>query len=86
MIKVSPRIKNKNIKAINLFVPIGASLNSIQTKTPQNAATITAPCPNPYEMAGPAAPEAIILNYIPTLHITPPRIPMRCSLEFPLVK
>lgn len=36
-----------------LFV-FGAPLNSFQMNIPQQAATTVAPCPSPYDIAGPA--------------------------------
>jgi hypothetical protein len=41
----NPVKKKKNIQGINLREPFGADENSRQTKTPQNAETIVAPCP-----------------------------------------
>lgn len=43
MIKPKPTTYKTNIRASSLFVPAGADLNSLQIKTPQNAATIVAP-------------------------------------------
>jgi hypothetical protein len=41
----NPEKKKKNIHGINLREPAGADENSRQTKTPQNAETMVAPCP-----------------------------------------
>ena len=40
-----------NIDASILLVPLGAPLNSLQIKTPQNAATIVPACPTPKVIA-----------------------------------
>jgi hypothetical protein len=47
MMSARPTRKHPNIAAINLKVPSGASRNSFQMKTPQNAAIIVAPWPSP---------------------------------------
>ncbi len=57
-------------------VPFGAFRNSFQIKMPQIAATTVAPCPKSYEIAGPALPDAMMLNDMPTHQIAPPRIPV----------
>jgi hypothetical protein len=44
-IATNPVKKKKNIQGINLREPSGADENSRQTKTPQKAETIVAPCP-----------------------------------------
>src|ERR1700747_780334 len=54
MINTSPTRKQANMETINLDVPDGAVRNSLQINTPQNAATIVAPCPSPSENANPA--------------------------------
>ncbi len=68
-------MKRANINTINRFVPRGASLNSFHTNTPQSAATMVAPWPNPYEMANPACPEAMMLNIMPIPQMMPPKTP-----------
>ena len=57
--------------------------NSFQMNTPQNAATIVAPCPSPYEIAKPAGPEAMRLSDMPSPQIIPPRMPVRCVRKSP---
>src|SRR6202007_3020807 len=84
MINASPARKHANMETINLDVPDGAARNSFQINTPQNAATIVAPCPSPYEIENVARPAAIMLNDIPTPQIIPPRIPVRCVPNPPL--
>ena len=66
-------------------VSLGAFLNSFQMNTPHRAATNVAPCPKPYEIAGPALPAAIRLKELPRPQINPPNIPTRCVLNFPLL-
>ena len=70
--------------ATRAFVPFGELLNSFHTNTPHKAATNVAPCPSPYDMAGPALPAAIKFNELPNPHIKPPKIPVKCVLNFPL--
>src|SRR6185437_14769010 len=79
-----PPINKTNMAAIKppVFAPL--PLNSFHIKTPHRAATIVAPWPRPYDMAGPAFPAAIRLNELPIPHITPPSMPVRCSLNLPL--
>ena len=47
MISVMPRMKLRNMMKSSVPVPLGASRNSRQIKTPQIAATRVAPCPSP---------------------------------------
>ena len=60
---------------VNQFFALGRSLNSFQINTPHNAATIVAPWPSPYAIAGPACSDAMILNDIPIPQIIPPSNP-----------
>ena len=64
-----------NITIKNTLVPLGAFLNSFQINTPHNAAIKVAPCPSPYEIAGPAMPAAIRFNELPMPQIKPSKIP-----------
>ena len=77
-------MKNINIAPIKVLVPFGEFLNSFQIKTPHNAATKVAPCPNPYEIAGPALPAAMRLKEFPSPQINPPKIPTKCVEKLPL--
>ena len=63
-----PDKKNTNIISNIKLVPLGAPLNSFQINTPQRAATSVAPCPKPYEIAGPAFPAAIRFSEFPIAH------------------
>ena len=67
-------------------MPFGASLNSRQMNTPQNAETIVAPCPKPYASAAPAAFAEIKLRLVPKHQIEPPRMPTKWSFALPSVK
>ena len=52
-------MNNINIAISILLTLFVDPLNSFHIKTPQSAATIGAPCPKPYEIAGPAFSAAI---------------------------
>ena len=67
-----------NIHVSKVLFILGPPTNSFQINTPQNAATIVAPCPNPYEMAAPAFSVANKLNRLPIPQIIPPNIPTAC--------
>ena len=80
----SPAMNSKNIQTIKEDTVFDAPLNSFHMNTPQNAATKVAPCPNPYDIAGPALPAAIRLKEFPSPQINPPKIPTRWVGNLPL--
>src|ERR1700744_5364112 len=71
---VKPHRKKINIHFKLVFELAGAALNSCQTKTPQQAEIMVAPCPIEYETAGPTmwAWEATKLAIPPVHHSAPP--------------
>ena len=71
-----------NIHVSKVLFILGPPTNSFQINTPQNAATIVAPCPNPYEMAAPAFSVANKLNRLPMPQIIPPNIPTACKRNY----
>ena len=73
----NPARKKINISPIKTFTLLGAFLNSFQTKTPQNAETIVAPCPKPHESETPATVEERKLKLVPKHQIEPPKTPTR---------
>src|SRR6266702_1054085 len=77
---VSPLRNKINIHARQIFERAGASANSCQTKTPQHAEIMVAPCPMEYETAGPTicACEATKFAIAPVHKSAPPTIPQRC--------
>ena len=72
-----PTINSRNIAKSKGFVPLGASLNSFHTNTPQIMATTGEALLSAYEMAGLVAPVPIKLMSIPPIHINPPKTPIR---------